>query len=145
MATGSSKGRCLHYSDRIIVKDRRDVLRREFVCGVTDQKTGLANSTVTDDDASMEIYCQLLFTLLIIASKFFIQMRISEENILDRRTHCCCTLRRVMSARLPVRFAQFRQSCSKLSSRHHSTSLAAYRKRHIPKCERRGQRLMWVG
>jgi hypothetical protein len=40
-----------HNSDGVVVKDRRDIFGGEFVRGVADEKTCLADSTVTDDDA----------------------------------------------------------------------------------------------
>lgn len=40
-----------HYSDGVVVEDRRDVFGGELVCGVADEKTCLADSTVADDDA----------------------------------------------------------------------------------------------
>lgn len=47
-------GICLHDSDRIVVEDRRDIFRGELVGGVTDEKTCLADSTVTDNDAPIK-------------------------------------------------------------------------------------------
>ena len=40
-----------HDSDSIVVKNRRDILRRKFVGRVADQQAGLADSTVADDNA----------------------------------------------------------------------------------------------
>lgn len=40
-----------HNRNCVIVKDGRDIFRRELVRCITDEKTGLADGTVTDDDA----------------------------------------------------------------------------------------------
>lgn len=40
-----------HYGDGIVVENGRHIFRREFVCGVADEKTCLANGTVADDNA----------------------------------------------------------------------------------------------
>jgi len=47
-------GRYLHYRDGIVIEDGRDVFGREFVGRVADEQAGLADSTVTDNDASRE-------------------------------------------------------------------------------------------
>jgi hypothetical protein len=39
-----------HNSDGVVVEDCRDIFGRELVCCVTDEKTSLSNSTVTNDD-----------------------------------------------------------------------------------------------
>lgn len=41
-----------HDSDRIVVKDSRDVFRREFICSITYQEAGLAHGTIANDYAS---------------------------------------------------------------------------------------------
>jgi hypothetical protein len=41
-----------HDCDSIVVEDGGDVFRREFVGCVTDEKAGLADGTVTNDNAS---------------------------------------------------------------------------------------------
>lgn len=41
----------VHDRDSIVVKDRRDVFRGEFVCGVANKETCLADRTVTDNHA----------------------------------------------------------------------------------------------
>jgi len=38
-----------HYRNCIVIEDSRDIFGREFVGRVTDEKTGLAYSTITDD------------------------------------------------------------------------------------------------
>lgn len=48
---------CSHYSDGVVVEDRRDIFRGKLVCGVADKETCLADSTVTDDDAPVEESC----------------------------------------------------------------------------------------
>jgi hypothetical protein len=40
-----------HNGHGVVVEDGRDIFRGELVRGVTDKKTCLADSTVTDDDA----------------------------------------------------------------------------------------------
>lgn len=44
----------LHDGDRIVIEYRRDIFGGELVGGVTDEKTCLADSTVTDDDAPVD-------------------------------------------------------------------------------------------
>ena len=41
----------LHDSDGIVVKNGRNIFRRELVGGVADEEARLANSTIADDDA----------------------------------------------------------------------------------------------
>jgi hypothetical protein len=45
-----------HNGNSIVIKDGRDIFGREFVCSVADQKTSLANSTVTDNHTSANAY-----------------------------------------------------------------------------------------
>jgi len=40
-----------HYSDGIVIENRRDIFTREFVRGVRNQKTSLAYGTVTHYNA----------------------------------------------------------------------------------------------
>jgi len=51
--SGGQNGRNSHYSDGIVVEDGRHVFRGEFVRGVADEETGLADRTVPDHDASV--------------------------------------------------------------------------------------------
>lgn len=46
-----------HYSDGVVVEDRRDIFGGELVRGVADEKTCLADGTVADDDAPVEESC----------------------------------------------------------------------------------------
>lgn len=41
----------VHYGNGIVIEDSRDVFGGELVCCVADEKTCLAHSTVSDDDA----------------------------------------------------------------------------------------------
>lgn len=41
-----------HYGDGIVVEDGRNVFGREFVGGIADEETSLANGSITDNDAS---------------------------------------------------------------------------------------------
>lgn len=52
---GVAAGKDLHYRDGIIVEDSRNVFGRELVGCVADEKARLADSTVTDDDAPVEV------------------------------------------------------------------------------------------
>lgn len=45
-----------HNGNSIVIKDGRDVFGRELVCRVADQKTSLANSTVTYYHTSANAY-----------------------------------------------------------------------------------------
>lgn len=56
MGTKAVVGRNSHNGNCIVVEDSRDVFGREFVCRVADEKTGLANSTVTDDHTSVRAH-----------------------------------------------------------------------------------------
>lgn len=49
----SSREKYSHDCDSIVIKHCRDVFRRELVRGIANEKAGLANSTVTDDNASI--------------------------------------------------------------------------------------------
>jgi len=46
-----------HYSDGVVVEDRGNIFGGELVRGVADEKTCLADSTVTNDDAPVEGVC----------------------------------------------------------------------------------------
>jgi hypothetical protein len=47
-----------HYGDGIVVENGRHIFRREFVGGVADEKTCLADGTVADDNApESELKC----------------------------------------------------------------------------------------
>lgn len=46
---------CLHDSDGVVVKYCGNVFGGELVGSVTDEQTCLAHSTVTDDNASVEV------------------------------------------------------------------------------------------
>lgn len=45
--------RCLHHSDSIVIKNRRDVFGGKFVRCVGDKKAGLSNGAVTDNYTSI--------------------------------------------------------------------------------------------
>ena len=45
----------LHDSDSIVVKDCGHVFGRKLIRGVADQEAGLANSTVSDHDTSVQV------------------------------------------------------------------------------------------
>ena len=49
-----SAGKNPHDSNSIIIEDGRDIFRGKFVGRVADEKTCLADSTVTDDDTPAE-------------------------------------------------------------------------------------------
>lgn len=44
-----------HHGNGIVVKNGGDIFRRELVRCVADQQAGLADGTVTDDDASVRL------------------------------------------------------------------------------------------
>jgi hypothetical protein len=46
-----------HDGDGVVVEDGGDIFRGELVRGVADEKTCLADSTVTDDDAPARGWC----------------------------------------------------------------------------------------
>ena len=46
-----------HYSDGVVIEDRRDIFGGKLVRGVADKETCLADSTVADDDAPVEETC----------------------------------------------------------------------------------------
>jgi hypothetical protein len=48
---------CSHYSDGIVIEDRRNIFGGEFVRGVADKKTCLADSTITNDDTPVGNCC----------------------------------------------------------------------------------------
>lgn len=56
----------LHDSDGIVVKDCRDVFGWELVRSVADQETGLANSTIADDDTPASHLSWCLFETTVI-------------------------------------------------------------------------------
>jgi hypothetical protein len=43
-----------HDSNGIIIEDSGNIFGRELVCGVADEQTCLADSTVTDDHTSID-------------------------------------------------------------------------------------------
>lgn len=43
-----------HHCDSIVIEDRWHIFRRELVCRVANQQTGLAHSTITNDHTSAE-------------------------------------------------------------------------------------------
>ena len=45
----------LHDRHSIVVEHRRDVFGREFVCGIADEETSLANGTVTDNHTPVKV------------------------------------------------------------------------------------------
>lgn len=49
---GSRAGSYSHYRHRVVVEYGGDILARELVGGVTDEKARLSNGTVTDHDTS---------------------------------------------------------------------------------------------
>lgn len=56
---GVAAVRHVHYRDGIVIEYGRDVFGGELVGRIADQQTSLADSTVTDDDASVEIGSRL--------------------------------------------------------------------------------------
>jgi hypothetical protein len=46
-----------HHVRAVVVKDCRDVLTRERVCGEGDEKTGLSDRTITDNDTLDRLHC----------------------------------------------------------------------------------------
>lgn len=51
LAVVLGEGAHSHDGDGVVVKDSRDIFRGELVGGVADQKAGLADRTVADDNA----------------------------------------------------------------------------------------------
>lgn len=46
-----------HYSDGVVVENRRNIFRGELVRSIADEKTCLADGTITDDDAPVGESC----------------------------------------------------------------------------------------
>jgi hypothetical protein len=54
---------CLHDGDGIVVEDGRHILRGELVGGVGDEQAGLADSSISDDDAPWQDVSMLILLM----------------------------------------------------------------------------------
>ena len=51
-----------HYGNSVVIKDRGYIFGREFVCCVTDEKAGLANSPITNNYTSIASFVSPVLT-----------------------------------------------------------------------------------